>query len=206
MSFRKLKDMDYVMLYAGDIPKREGYKVPGMVGLSKYRHDYQHIRHDITKPMPIRDCCIDVYQAEDVFEHIEYQKLRFTINEIYRVLKPGGYFRLSVPDYRCDCLNDRSVKDENGKIVFDPGGGGVYKWGRVLKGGHIWFPVYETVLALIESSPFGEYEFYHYYDESGNSVTKPIDYSKGYVLRTPDHDERVQNPYRAMSIIVDMYK
>ena len=48
--------------------------------------------------------------------------------------------------------------------------------------------------------------FYHYYDESGKGVTEPIDYSISHVMRTPDHDERVKNPYRPMSIVVDCIK
>ena len=37
-------------------------------------------------------------------------------------------------------------------------------------------------------------------------VTHKIDYSKGHIHRTPDTDQRVQNPYRPMSIVVDCYK
>ena len=46
----------------------------------------------------------------------------------------------------------------------------------------------------------------YYYDESGKGITKTIDYSIGHVMRTPDHDERVQNPFRPMSIVVDCIK
>lgn len=59
-------------------------------------------------------------------EHIKYTDLPDILNEIYRILKPGGLFRLSVPDYNCDILWERSEKDSNGKIRFDPGGGGSY--------------------------------------------------------------------------------
>ena len=43
-------------------------------------------------------------------------------------------------------------------------------------------------------------------DEMGKGVTHPIDYSIGHVMRTPDHDERVKNPYRPMSLVVDCIK
>ena len=39
-----------------------------------------------------------------------------------------------------------------------------------------------------------------------NPIVNKIDYSYGYISRTPDHDERVQTPYRPMSIVVDCYK
>ena len=73
-------------------------------------------------------------------------------------------------------------------------------------GAHLWFPVWESVKALADQSPFPKAEFYHYYDENGQSVTHPIDYTLGYVDRTPDHDKRVQHPYRALSIVVDLIK
>lgn len=52
--------------------------------------------------MDLSDNSVDIYQSEDVFEHIEYQTIPSIFNEIYRVLKPNGLFRLSMPDYRCD--------------------------------------------------------------------------------------------------------
>ena len=35
---------------------------------------------------------------------------------------------------------------------------------------------------------------------------KNIDYSLGYIKRTPDNDKRVKKPRRPMSIVVDCYK
>lgn len=206
LTFDDIKNRDYIFLYAGDVPRRKEYNIDGIVGLAIRRATYRTILHDICQKYPLKDNSVDAYQAEDVFEHIEYDKLVDVINEIYRVLKPGAYFRLSVPDYGCDILYNRSKKDESGNIIFDPDGGGKYQDGKVIEGGHVWFPTYEKVLALIEKSDFSKYEFYHYYDENGKSVTKEIDYSKGYVIRTPDHDKRVQDPYRAMSLVVDLYK
>ena len=76
-------------------------------------------------------------------------------------------------------------------------------------GGHAWFPTIEKVRALCAKTKFftnGKIEYLHYYDELGFSVTNSIDYSKGYVQRTPDHDARVQKPYRVMSMVIDLYK
>lgn len=205
LSFEAIQDRKTIKLYAGDIPRTREYQVDDLVGLSLNISDERHIKHDITKPYPLRDACVDIYQAEDVFEHIEYNMLPNVIDEIYRILKSGGIFRLSVPDYRCDILYNRSVKDINNNIVFDPEGGGDYISGRVVNGGHVWFPVYETVLALFADSLFSDWEFFHYYNGE-EAVTRAIDYSRGYIQRTPDNDERVKNPYRPMSIVVDAYK
>ncbi|WP_201567939.1 methyltransferase domain-containing protein, partial [Psychrobacter immobilis] len=193
-----------IYLYAGDVPKNEAYQK--FIGLSLTQSNFQHIKHDITEIMPLPDQCVDIYQAEDVFEHIQLDEIPNIINEIYRVLKKGGVFRLSVPDYRCDLLENRTVKDDKGELIFDPLGGGNYENGKVVGGGHIWFPKYETVKELLSKTKFNNINFLHYYDESGEAVTKPIDYSIGYVMRTPDNDERVSNPYRPMSIVVDCIK
>lgn len=191
-----------IRLYAGDIPENEHYS--GVIGLSIEKSNTRHILWDITKRFPINDSSIDYFQSEDVFEHIPLNQLQSVINEIHRVLKPGCRFRLSIPDYRCDVLINRSIKDANGKITFDPGGGGTPE-----NPGHLWFPRYEIVKDLIKSTEFGKSGaviFYHYYDEQGNPITNTIDYSQGYVMRTPDNDGRVRSPFRPMSIVVDMIK
>lgn len=193
-----------IYLYAGDLPKRNQYKK--FIGLSLSQANKCHIKHDIREPYPLPNNCVDIYQAEDVFEHIEYEKLPSVIGEIYRVLKGGGILRISVPDYRCDILYNRTQKNEKDELLFDPDGGGDFIDGNVVNGGHVWFPRYETIKELLEKAQFKEIRFYHYYDEQGKGITKPIDYSIGYVMRTPDHDKRVANPYRPMSIVVDCIK
>lgn len=205
----ELNHFSNLSLYAGDIPEdHPAYKTH--IGLSLTQNNYNHIKHDITTPIPLPNYCVDSYQAEDVFQYIDYEKLPFVIDEIFRVLRPGvGFLRISVPDYRCDVLYDRSQKDASGKIVFDPAGGGAYVQGKIVGGGHVWFPTHEQVVSLLEKTKFKQYGFIiflHYYDSNNQSITCPIDYSKGYVKRTPDHDERVKNPYRALSIVVDLYR
>jgi predicted SAM-dependent methyltransferase len=213
MKFSELSSLPVVDLYAGDIPDTPEYRNRQKVGLSLVREDKWHIRHDVSQPLPLPEGSVDSYQSEDVFEHIEYGKLPLTVSEIYRVLKKGGLFRLSLPDYRCDVLFNRSIKDAQGDILFDPFGGGAYRrrfliFGekRVVNGGHVWFPKYEDVLELFNDTQFSSVEFLHYYDENEAPHTKPIDYTKGFIQRTPDNDNRVSSPFRPMSIVVDCIK
>ncbi len=204
VNFEDISRRKCIFIYAGDIPQDSRYDK--YIGLSLSQSDSRHLQHDVTETLPLPDGCVDVYQSEDVFEHIDHRKLQSVINDIYRVLKPGGLFRLSLPDYRCNILYERSLKDEYHNVIFDPGGGGGFICGKVVNGGHVWFPKYETVRGILYSTQFTNITFYHYYDEEGNGVTSAIDYSLGHVMRTPDHDERVQNPYRPMSIVVDCLK
>lgn len=191
-------------LYAGNVPMRQEYGK--FTGLSLSISDERHIKHDIRDMHPFNDNSVYIYQAEDVFEHIEYHLLPAIINDIYRILVVGGIFRLSLPDYRCDILAERSLTDDSGNIFFDPGGGGNFKNGKVTGGGHLWFPFFETVMCLLSLSSFNDVRFYHYYNVLGEPVVNPIDYKIGYIQRTPDHDPRVSSPYRPMSIVVDCFK
>ncbi len=153
LTFHDIRDLDHIYLYAGNISPGLRERDPAyekFVGISLNLSDAHHIRWDVTKHIPLSNNSVDIYQAEDVFEHIEYGKLKSAIDEIYRVLKPGGFFRLSIPDYRCDVLINRSQKNAKGEIIFDPGGGGKYKRGKVIDGGHVWFPKIEIVEKLLK--------------------------------------------------------
>jgi SAM-dependent methyltransferase len=159
--------------------------------------------------MPVPDNLLSIYQAEDVFEHVPLDDLPIVFDEIFRVLRPGGLFRFSVPDYRSDIYLERSLRDSAGHILFDPGGGGAFCDGKVVDGGHLWHPVYETVKTLFETSKFGtqgRVEYLHHVAPDGGFILREIDYSLGRVSRTPDFDERVRRPRRPLSIVVDAWK
>ena len=202
ITWGQIRQKENIRLYAGQVPKFKEYE--GLIGLSIDREDHIHIRHDIRQALPLADNCLESYQAEDVIEHIPYGELVPIIDEIYRALKPGKTFRLSIPDYGCDILYERSVKNERGEIVSDPG-----SYDKDENFGHKWFPRLDSLVNLLvktKFSEFGSMDFLHYYNMDGTFGVRPIDYSKGMVRRTPDHDERVQTPYRPMSLVVDLIK
>jgi hypothetical protein len=92
MSFDKLDLSKKILLYAGDICDEVHMNTENLYGLSINKTDSKHIFHDITVPYPLPDDCIESYQAEDVLEHICINQIIPVINEIYRILKVGGYF------------------------------------------------------------------------------------------------------------------
>jgi hypothetical protein len=211
MKFEDIKQRNEIFLYAGDLPQNRIKKTnKNWIGLSLFNCDNFHIKHDVTRELLLSDCSVDIYQSEDVFEHIELHELRNVINDIFRVLKKGGVFRLSLPDYNCDILRNRSLKNEKGEIIFDKFGGGDFDYSKqkVINGGHLWFPTYEKVKELIESTNFVKenVKFYHFYKDENSFTMNDIDYSFGFISRTPDHDERVKNPRRPMSIVLDCKK
>jgi SAM-dependent methyltransferase len=195
-------------LYAGKL-RRALPQFATHFGVTPFYASTRNIKHDLAEPFPIPDNSVDVFQSEDVFEHIELTKMDSIFNEIHRVLRPAGLFRLSLPDYHFPLNIERSRKDSSGRIVFDPGGGGQFVEGRVIGGGHLWFPTIEIVRDLFRDSAFGargNVKLLHYNNGDGTFELQSIDYSLGYVQRTPDHDDRASNPPRPISIVVDAFK
>jgi SAM-dependent methyltransferase len=69
----------------------EGYiNVDNMSGVKK------DLEADLTKPLPFEDNSIDYILCWNVMEHLDMNMIRF-MEEIHRVLKPGGKFRFRVP-------------------------------------------------------------------------------------------------------------
>lgn len=197
-----------VRLYAGKL-RRGLPQYRTHWGITPFYASGRNIAADAGRPYPISEHTVDVYQAEDVFEHIPFDQIVPTFDEIHRILRPGGLFRLSVPDYHFDLYRDRTQRDEAGELLFDPGGGGRLEDGKVVGGGHLWFPTIELMRALFEQSRFGvagEIRYLHYTRADGSSVMEPIDYSLGHVQRSPDHDPRVADRPRPLSIVIDAIK
>lgn len=208
MRWEDLYPIDPLFLYAGHLPA-DFPQFNAYFGLSPFVAGPRNIDHDLLCPLPLPDNRVERFQAEDVLEHIAYDQLPAVIDEIHRALKIGGLFRLSVPDYRFDIYRERCLTDAAGAILFDPGGGGRYEGGQVVDGGHVWFPVHETVMALLARTRFataGRICPLHFTAADGGITLHPIDHGLGRVLRTPDHDSRSQSPRRPQSIVIDCYK
>lgn len=202
-------DEDEIYLY-GDTLRPFSCNVKPFIGLSNLVDNNENLYHDFENKLPFLDNTVDIYQSEEIFHKKDINTLLNVINDIYRVLKPGGLFRLSIPDYRCDILNERSYKNENNEIFYDPGGGGNYDYleEKVIDGGTIWFPKYEKVLELLQESNFdnNNINFLHYYNSNDEPILNEVNYRNGYISRTPDNDERVKSPARPLSMIIDLYK
>lgn len=199
---------DPIRLYAGKL-RRGLPQYPTHFGITPFFPSLRNIDHDVTAPMPLGDSTVASYQSEDVFEHVPTEKIVGMFDEIHRVLKPGGLFRLSLPDYGNPMYRDRTVLNASGELLYDPGGGGRLENGKVVGGGHVWFPTYDNVLALFAKSRFatnGTVRVLHANLPSGEHLMEAIDYRLGYVQRTPDNDDRAANPRRPLSLVIDATK
>jgi predicted SAM-dependent methyltransferase len=58
------------------------------------------VNHDLRAGIPLETGCADLVYSSHFFEHLEYVEAVRLIRDSYRILRPGGVFRLSIPDFR----------------------------------------------------------------------------------------------------------
>ena len=63
-----------------------------------HRGKAKHIGHDLRRPLPYPDNSFEGIYSEHTLEHMYPSEALLMIAEAYRVLKPGGIFRCSVPN------------------------------------------------------------------------------------------------------------
>lgn len=130
------------------------------------------VEHDLSRPFPLPQESVDRIISEHFFEHVAEEDAVELLRECHRVLKRGGLLRIAVPDY----MHPRSRKYL--RRGFDP-----------RHSDHLMLPTYESFSALVNASPFERHEFYQYWD-GDTFVRKAIDYTRGHIKRTPEHDRR----------------
>jgi hypothetical protein len=203
-------------VYIGNLfPHEKQYESDLFVGLALEKRYAKDIAHDATKSLPFVDNSVIGFQAQDVFEHIEFDKLPSVLDEIFRCMSPRGIFRLSVPDYNSPLLKKRSVYDANGVILCDLAMGGTVTAinGAVNTsfsaggGSHLWFPTYQNMLALIVSSQIRKCSsimFHHAWTDAQNYICKDFDQTVMPVMRSPPRDMRAGG--KPISIVIDFIK
>jgi predicted SAM-dependent methyltransferase len=130
------------------------------------------IDHDLRSGIPLPEGSVDRIHTEDFLHYLEQEEIEPLLQECYRVLKLGGFLRIAVPDYG-------HPKDRRFLLQ-----GMDHRYPR-----HRTLTTKKLLQELLGCSPFRRWSFYHYWD--GNSfVEHPIDYSCGWVRRTPEHDPR----------------
>lgn len=205
-------------LYFGNIyPNERQFKNEKFIGLALYPKHEREMQHNALDPLPFSDNSIPKIQSQDVFEHLPYHALVQVLDEIFRVLKPGGVFRLSVPDYRAPLLKKRTVYNYKNQplgdlmmgasVAYDSADRGVKV--TLLQNGdaHLWFPRYELLLELIVKSRIrqcNDIVFYQYFIDDENFVCNPIPENEMFVMRCEPNDPRAQG--KPISIVVDFFK
>lgn len=150
------------------------------------------IIHDLRKPITLPDNSVTRIHTEDFLEHLKVDDIKALLKESFRILKHGGTMRIGVPDYNNPKDYPYLIKRNDARCP-----------------NHITLTNYKLIKNIIEESPFAyNHKFYHYWDK-GKFVYKKIDYSLGYIKRTPDNDERNKKSNHGLyvtSIVVDISK
>ncbi|MCW5735178.1 MAG: hypothetical protein KIS73_13680 [Enhydrobacter sp.] len=205
-------------LYFGNLPTDERQYLSGnFVGLAlRPTHD-REIRHDAREPLPVGDSSVLKAQSQDVFEHLPYETLPEILSDVFRVLVPGGVFRLSLPDYNSPFLLKRCVFDECGNILGDLRMGASVRFekgkrSRIVefKGGgnaHLWFPTFALVRSAVDRSRIRESSqivFRQGFTSRDAFKCDPIPDEEMYVKRALPHDRRANGA--PVSLVFDFFK
>ena len=192
------------------------YKSGAFYGLALTPMSEKDLVHDAREPLPFADNSVPGMQSEDVFEHIEKDKIPVIFNEIYRCLQVGGVFRLSMPDYNSPLLRNRSVYDSEGNILCDlsvgstvtaPFSGSVQVSHPADGNTHLWFPTYVQLLELIIQSEIrksAQINVHHAWVDKHRYICQAFDHSVMPVSRVPPNDMRAHGT--PISMVVDFVK
>lgn len=122
---------------------------------------------DIVRGLPLPDGCAKAVYCSHVLEHIDRESVVTALKNTYKILRPGGVFRLVVPD-----LAWRSEKFVNGHRGGDPNAadefmrlshlgqenattGFIKRLRRVIgNSDHLWMYDYSAMTALLERTGF----------------------------------------------------
>jgi SAM-dependent methyltransferase len=204
-------------LYFGSLGLAERqYQIANFTGLALEPVHEREIKHDLTAALPFPDDSIAKVQAQDVLEHLPFDKVPFVLDEIYRVLRPGGVFRLSVPDYRSPVHKRRSLYDWRGRVTgdllmgatpyFDDSSGDARM--RFAGGGeaHLWFPRYEMITHLVLQSEIRKsaIKFYQCFFDDHSYLAELFPENEMFVVRALPHDRRAGG--QPVSIVADFVK
>lgn len=125
------------------------------------------LRGDITKGLPIADSSASAVYCSHVLEHLPREELPLALRNTFRLLKPGGVFRLVVPDlqwraarYLTSAANGKS--DAADEFMNSCGLGKKKRPARLIdyarerfgKSAHLWMYDFDGLRNLLEDAGF----------------------------------------------------
>ena len=90
--WQKILERDQIMLNLGSGPSKSNN---AWINVDILHAD---INHDLSKGIPLKNDLVDKVYSSHVLEHLPYEELLKFLNEIHRILKPGGEFIVCIPN------------------------------------------------------------------------------------------------------------
>lgn len=90
--WQKILERDEIMLNLGSGPSKSKNNCINVDILNA------DINHDLSKGIPLKNDLVDKVYSSHLLEHLPYEELLKFLNEIYRILKPGGEFLVCIPN------------------------------------------------------------------------------------------------------------
>lgn len=75
------------------------HAMPGWINVDAENHP-GITNHDLRYPLPFEDGSAEVIYSEHFIEHLTREEGSFFLMECFRVLRPGGWLRISTPDLK----------------------------------------------------------------------------------------------------------
>jgi SAM-dependent methyltransferase len=186
------------------------------VGVGPDGSDARDIVSDPFGKLPLEDASMASVLSEDVFHYADRRLVPYVLNELHRVVRPGGMLRLAVPDYRSPYLRGRCLFGDAGQLLADAAFGVEVQMVDGAVGPQVsrldgraqpsWFPDYEKVLEAILKSDWrgcAEIEFKQFWMSDGTNECRPLDdHPELPVRRTPPNDLRAGG--QPLSLVVDL--
>ena len=108
--------------------QRLAYRASGaraQLSLERYQctlRDNRFVLHDVRRRLPFRDSSVDYLYSSHLLEHLEREEAVLLMAESRRILKPGGAFRIVVPDLAYFIgLYERGSRDQAVAGIFASG-------------------------------------------------------------------------------------
>lgn len=187
---------------------------------------YWCVCHDLKIAIPLPDASVDRIHTEEMMEHIDQQYYPSLLNEMHRLLKPGGRVRVGLPDY--------GMYTHRGIVLEET------VWQRcneefpdAKSGSHRTLTNFALMQKYIRQSPFKEAEWLIYHDNTVpgkpfptcarflpddafiNSyeyplpfIHKEVNYSLGMIKRAPEvaWENNFLYPMTVSCMVFDMVK
>lgn len=72
-------------------------RYPGWTGIDCFHHPAVDLLLDLRRRLPFRDARVTNCYSEHFVEHLYPEEAQFHLQEVHRILKPGGVYRMVVP-------------------------------------------------------------------------------------------------------------